>query len=169
MSSRMRVLDATAEKSVPTEAKAVEPSTNDAASARRVLIGRGRGYESGGLRSDREQGGGLHYHTSVRVKISSAVALVLLLFALDAFAKKVGLVAAPAPPEQPEEESPASNEDIPGFEPPGEGNVWGSGTSATAESDGAGAWGGGGAPAQSGTMLTDEAPSFGTPTTKRAR
>jgi hypothetical protein len=92
-----------------------------------------------------------------------------LLFALDAFAKKVGLVAAPAPPEHPEEEPPASNEDIPGFEPPGEGNVWGSGTSATAadETGGAGGWGGA-APAQSGTMLTDEAPSFGAPT-KRAR
>lgn len=82
-----------------------------------------------------------------------------LLFALDAFAKKVGLVNQPAPPEHPEEEPPVSNEEIPGFEPPGEGNVWGSGTSASAD-DGAGAWGGA-VPAQSGTMLTDEAPSFG--------
>lgn len=82
-----------------------------------------------------------------------------LLFALDAFAKKVGLVTAPAPPEQPEEEPPASNEEIPGFEPPGEGNVWGA-SGSSASSDG-GAWGSGNAPAQSGTMLTDDTPSFG--------
>lgn len=48
-----------------------------------------------------------------------------LLFALDAFAKKVGLVTAPTASEIREEESPISNEEIPGFEPPGEGNVWG--------------------------------------------
>lgn len=91
-----------------------------------------------------------------------------LLFALDAFAKKVGLVTAPAPPEHPEEDSPpVSDPEIPGFEPPGDGNAWSaSGSSARADDGGASAWGENrapAAPAQSGTMLTTDEPplSFG--------
>jgi hypothetical protein len=88
-----------------------------------------------------------------------------LLFALDAFAKKVGLVSStPAPPEQREEpeDAPGSEQGIPGFEPPGDGNVWSASGSAAEGEGGAGVWGESRAPsppAQSGTMLTqDEAP-----------
>lgn len=96
-----------------------------------------------------------------------------LLFALDAFAKKVGLVTAPTPPEQREsDDEPVSDPGIPGFEPPGDGNVWSAqgGSSAVADDGGGSAWGTN-PPAQSGTMLTqDDAPiGFGgnTPPKKR--